>query len=75
MSYRERTKAFCAAILLIAKNATIVIPVIEGIIYTMIDMVKQIKEKKNGRHTQTGLSEIRDAEVSEKVSTTDSNNE
>lgn len=57
MTYRERTKAFCAAVLLIAKNATIIIPIIEGIVYSIIDLVKPKKQDKE---------EIKDAEVSEK---------
>lgn len=48
MSYREKTKVICASILLILKNATVVIPVIEGIIYAAIDLFhSQKKEEKN----------------------------
>lgn len=46
MTYREKTKAICTSILLIVKNATVVIPVIEGIIYTIIDTVKALKKVK-----------------------------
>ena len=46
MTYREKTKAVCASILLIIKNATVVIPVIEGIIYTLIDTIKALKKVK-----------------------------
>lgn len=46
MTYREKTKAICASILLIIKNATVVIPVIEGIIYTLIDTIKALKKVK-----------------------------
>lgn len=50
MTYRERTKAICASILLILKNATVVIPVIEGIIYTLIDSISLLKKaKKDGQ--------------------------
>lgn len=47
MTYIERTKAFCASILLILKNATIVIPVLEGIIYSIVDLVKVQKKVKS----------------------------
>lgn len=46
MTYRDRTKAICGSILLILKNATVIIPVIEGIIYTLIDSIKTIKKGK-----------------------------
>lgn len=48
MTYKEKTKAICASILLIVKNATVVIPVIEGIIYSIIDLIQfKKKEKEN----------------------------
>lgn len=47
MTYKERTKAFCASILLILKNATVIIPVLEGIVYTIIDMVQAQKKIKS----------------------------
>lgn len=48
MTYKEKTKAICASILLIIKNATVVIPVIEGIIYSIIDLIQfKKKEQKN----------------------------
>lgn len=47
MTYKERTKAFCASILLILKNATVVIPVLEGIVYTIIDMIQAQKKIKS----------------------------
>lgn len=47
MTYKEKTKAICASILLIIKNATVVIPVIEGIIYSIIDLIQFKKEKKD----------------------------
>lgn len=56
MTYRERTKAVCASILLILKNATIVIPVIEGILYTVWDLIKPEKKEKKDE-------EPKDAEV------------
>lgn len=46
MTYKERTKAVCASILLIIKNATVIIPVIEGIIYTIIDSISALKKVK-----------------------------
>lgn len=46
MTYKEKTKAVCASILLIIKNATIVIPVIEGIIYSIIDLIEFKKKEK-----------------------------
>lgn len=46
MTYRERTKAICGSILLILKNATVIIPVIEGIIYTLIDSISTLKKAK-----------------------------
>lgn len=46
MTYRERTKAVCASILLILKNATVVIPVLEGIIYTIWDIIHPQKKDK-----------------------------
>ena len=56
MSYRERTKLVCASILLILKNATIIIPVVEGILYTIWDLVKPEKKEKKDE-------ESKDAEV------------
>lgn len=47
MTYKERTKAFCASILLILKNATVIIPVLEGIVYTIIDMIQAQKKIKS----------------------------
>lgn len=47
MTYKERTKAFCASILLILKNATVIIPVFEGIVYTIIDMIQAQKKIKS----------------------------
>lgn len=47
MTYKERTKAFCASILLILKNATVIIPVLEGIVYTIIDMIQVQKKIKS----------------------------
>lgn len=43
MTYKEKTKAICASILLILKNATVVIPVIEGIIYSIVDLISTKK--------------------------------
>lgn len=51
MTYRERTKAFCASILLILKNATVIVPVLEGIVYTIIDMI-QAQKKINSDTTK-----------------------
>lgn len=63
MTYCERTKAVCASILLIVKNATIVIPVFEGIIYTIWDLFHSKKKEKD--------QDVKDAEfaVMQKVST------
>lgn len=47
MTYKDRTKAFCASILLILKNATVIIPVLEGIVYTIIDMIQAQKKIKS----------------------------
>lgn len=61
MTYRERTKLTCASILLILKNATIVIPVIEGIIYAVWDLVKpEKKEKKDESAEEDKESKITD---------------
>ncbi len=57
MSYKERTKLVCASILLILKNATVIVPVIEGIIYTIWDVIHSSKKKKESKE------EIKDAEV------------
>ena len=58
MTYREKTKAICASILLILKNATVVIPVIEGIIYTLIDSISALKKVK-----QDDKKIVKDAET------------
>ena len=63
MTYRERTKLVCASILLILKNATIVIPVVEGIIYSIWDLVKPDKKEKTNESekiTDTTASETSD---------------
>lgn len=59
MTYKEKTKAICASILLIAKNATVIIPVIEGIIYTIIDLIRLKKGDKDVEKTdvQTGTED------------------
>lgn len=58
MTYKERTKAVCASILLIIKNATVIIPVIEGIIYTIIDSISALKKVK-----KDDQKIIKDAEI------------
>lgn len=52
MTYRERTKLTCALILLILKNLTIVIPVIEGVIYTVWDLIKPEKKEKTDESSE-----------------------
>lgn len=44
MTYKEKTKLFCTSVLLIIKNATVIIPVLEGIIYTIIDLIHPTKK-------------------------------
>lgn len=58
MTYREKTKAICASILLIIKNATVVIPILEGIIYSILDAVSALRKVKSDNKKI-----IRDAEV------------
>lgn len=58
MTYKERTKAVWASILLIIKNATVIIPVIEGIIYTIIDSISALKKVK-----KDDQKIIKDAEI------------
>ena len=69
MTYRERTKAVCASILLILKNATVVIPVVEGIIYAIWDILKpQKKEQKNGTKEVEFEERTTDSTADEQIS-------
>ena len=63
MTYRERTKLTCASILLILKNATIVIPVIEGIIYSIWDLVKPEKKEKQDEVKTTDAEVVREEDL------------
>ena len=63
MTYRERTKAVCASILLILKNATIVIPVIEGILYTVWDLIKPEKKEKQNEEKITDTTAFETGDV------------
>lgn len=62
MTYRERTKAVCASILLILKNATVVIPVLEGILYTIWDIIHP--SKKDNKENKD-VKEVKDVEFRE----------
>lgn len=58
MTYRERTKLVCASILLILKNATIVIPVVEGIIYSIWDLVKPEKKENKDDGSSKKIKDV-----------------
>ena len=48
MSHKERCEALFKSTLVILKNATIIIPVLEGMVFTIWDLIKpQKKEKKD----------------------------
>lgn len=56
MSHKERCQALFKSTLLILKNATIIIPIIEGMFFTIWDLVKpQKKEKTNGSDVDGSL--------------------
>ena len=63
MTYRERTKAVCASILLILKNATVIIPVVEGIIYTIWDLVKPEKKEKKDEQKTTDVEVVKEEDL------------
>lgn len=56
MSHKEKCQALFGSALVILKNVTVIIPIIEGMIYTIWDLVKPKKKEKKDE-------EPKDAEV------------
>lgn len=46
MSHKERCQALFGSFLVILKNVTVIIPVLEGMIFTIWDLIKPTKKEK-----------------------------
>ena len=46
MSHKERCQALFGSVLVILKNVTVIIPVLEGMIFTIWDLIKPTKKEK-----------------------------
>ena len=53
MTHKEKCQALFKSVLAILKNATIIIPVIEGMVYTIWDLVKPTKKENKKDETES----------------------
>lgn len=57
MSHKEKCQALFGSVLVILKNVTVIIPVLEGMIYTIWDLVKPKKKEKDNAEFKDTVAE------------------